>query len=231
MQTKAPASELAPDAYPLVLSKVSKRWRKDLPLVLDNVDLTLDLGTRTWIGGRNGVGKTTLLRIAAGLIAPESGQALVWGFTAKENHTRYRQLVAMLPAGDRGLYARLSVRQQLKFWAKMAMLSPEVAQRRVEESLDNFQMRELSDRRVDRMSMGQRQRLRLAMTFLPEPEIVLLDEPLTSLDSEGAEILEAAVERLMANGGSLLWCSPSGEHLDQEFDARWVLDQGRLLAP
>lgn len=213
----------------MVLAKVSKRWSKDLPPVLDDVDLTLDIGTRTWIGGRNGAGKTTLLRIAAGLIAPERGSAFVWGFTAKENRARYQRLVALLPAGDRGLYARLSVRHQLRFWARMAMLSPERGAERVEQALDEFDLRELSDRRVDRMSMGQRQRMRLAMTFLPDPEIVLVDEPLTSLDAEGGELLTAAIERLMARGGSLLWCSPSGEHVEQEFEARWMLEEGKLV--
>lgn len=219
-----------PADYPLVLANVSKRWRKDLPLVLDDVDLTLDLGTRTWIGGRNGVGKTTLLRIAAGLIAPDSGRATVWGFSAKENRKRYQQLVAMLPAGDRGLYARLTVRHQLQFWAKIGMLSADQVRERVETTLDEFELRELEDRRVDRMSMGQRQRLRLAMTFLPEPEVVLLDEPLTSLDAEGAAILTRAIESLMARSGALLWCSPSGEHVEQEFEARWMLEEGRLVA-
>jgi ABC-2 type transport system ATP-binding protein len=232
LSLRAPRSAAVsnPGAYPLVLANVSKRWRKDLPLVLDEVDLTLDLGTRTWIGGRNGVGKTTLLRIAAGLIAPDSGRATVWGFSAKENRIRYQQLVGLLPAGDRGLYARLTVRQQLQFWAKIAMLTPQQVRERVEATLDEFDLRELVDRRVDRMSMGQRQRLRLAMTFLPEPEIVLLDEPLTSLDAEGGDILTHAIESLIARHGSLLWCSPSGEHVEQEFDARWMLEEGRLVA-
>jgi ABC-2 type transport system ATP-binding protein len=78
------------------------------------------------------------------------------------------------------------------------------------------------------MSMGQRQRLRIAMTFLPEPEIVLLDEPLTSLDSVGAGILSRAIDGLVTRSGTVLWCSPIGEHVDQEFDDRWVLERGRL---
>ncbi len=61
----------AGEAFPLAIRNVSKRWRKDLPLVLDDVDLALEPGTLTWVGGRNGAGKTTLLRIAAGLIEPE----------------------------------------------------------------------------------------------------------------------------------------------------------------
>ncbi len=78
------------------------------------------------------------------------------------------------------------------------------------------------------MSMGQRQRLRIAMTFLPRPEIVLLDEPLTSLDAEGAALLRQAIQSVLARDGVVLWCSPSGEHLEMAFDARWVLDRGRL---
>jgi ABC-type multidrug transport system ATPase subunit len=219
----------ADDAIPLTLRGVHKRWHKSQAPVLDGVNLTLDLGTSTWLGGRNGAGKTTLLRIAAGLIDPDRGRAQMWGFTAAENRARYQRLLSFLPAGDRGLYARLTVRRQLRFWARIAMLEPARVRARVEETIDAFDLGELADRRVDRISMGQRQRLRIAMTFLTKPEIVLLDEPLTSLDAEGAEILERAIAELMARDGTLLWCSPSGEHLDRHFDARWVLAGGRLV--
>jgi ABC-2 type transport system ATP-binding protein len=232
----AAAAELAapprpksdPDAFPLALRDVSKQWHKSQAPVLDRVDLDLDIGTRTWLGGRNGAGKTTLMRIAAGLIDPDSGRSLVWGFGPHQRRSRYHRLVAFLPAGDRGLYARLTVRRQLGFWAAVAKLDREVAERRVEEALDQFDLRQLEDRRVDRMSMGQRQRLRIALTFLPEPETVLLDEPLTSLDGEGAELLDAALDRLTARGGALLWASPSGDHPDLTFDHDWFLEDGRL---
>jgi ABC-2 type transport system ATP-binding protein len=225
---EAPAVE--EEACPLRIREVSKRWRADLPLVLDGIDLALQPGTRTWIGGRNGVGKTTLLRIAAGLIDPETGRAEVWGFTARENRVRYQQLVWLLPAGDRGLYARLTVRRQLEFCARIALVPRSRCQQVVEEAIDAFDLRELAERRVDRMSMGQRQRLRIAMTFLPTPEVVLLDEPLTSLDAEGGTLLELAIEKLIARDGALLWCSPSGERLDMDFDAYWMIERGRLEA-
>jgi len=218
------------DSIPLALHGVSKRWARHQPPVLDDVDLELHLGTKTWIGGRNGVGKTTLLRIAAGLIDPDRGRAEVWGFTALERRRRYQQLVSFLPAGDRGLYARLTVRHQLEFWARIALIDRRRIRASAEEAIDRFELRQLADHRVDRMSMGQRQRLRIAMTFLPEPEIVLLDEPLTSLDSEGAVVLDHAIEGLMARHGALLWCSPSGESVEHEFDTRLVLEQGKLVS-
>jgi ABC-2 type transport system ATP-binding protein len=214
---------------PLALRGVSKRWTASGPPVLDGVDLSLDLGTRTWIGGRNGAGKTTLLRIAAGLIDPDRGRAEVWGFTARERRRRYQRLVSFLPAGDRGLYARLTVRRQLEFWARIALVQRARRRSRVEQAIEEFELGELAEQRVDRMSMGQRQRLRIAMTFLTDPEIVLLDEPLTSLDAEGAIVLERAIDALVARDGALLWCSPSGERIEQEFDRRLVLEQGRLV--
>jgi ABC-2 type transport system ATP-binding protein len=214
---------------PLTLRGVGKRWSASRPPVLDGVDLALDLGTRTWIGGRNGAGKTTLLRIAAGLIDPDRGRAEVWGFTARERRRRYQRLVSFLPAGDRGLYARLTARGQLEFWARIALVERDRRRSRVEQAIEEFELLELAEQRVDRMSMGQRQRLRIAMTFLTDPEIVLLDEPLTSLDAEGTVVLSRAIDALVARHGALLWCSPSGEHLEQEFDSRLMLEQGRLV--
>lgn len=215
-------------AHPLVLRDVSKRWRKDLPLVLDELDLVLAAGTKTWIGGRNGVGKTTMLRIAAGLIDADTGRAEVWGVSARENRARYQRLVSFLPAGDRGLYARLTVRRQLEFSARITLVPRSRFQAAVDAAIALFDLGELAQRRVDRISMGQRQRVRIAMTFLGQPEIVLLDEPLTSLDGEGAVLLERALDELLERDGTVLWCSPSGEHLDIDFDARFTIDRGRL---
>jgi ABC-type multidrug transport system ATPase subunit len=221
--------ETSVEANPLQLRGLSKRWRKDLPLVLDELDLTLAPGTATWVGGRNGVGKTTMLRVAAGLIEADTGRAEVWGVSHRENRVRYQQLVSFLPAGDRGLYARLTVRHQLEFCARISCVPRERFKQSVQQALERFDLVELASRRVDRMSMGQRQRLRIAMTFLPEPEVVLLDEPLTSLDGEGSLLLQNAVGEVLDRDGAILWCSPSGEHVDMTFDDHWMIEAGKLV--
>jgi ABC-2 type transport system ATP-binding protein len=214
---------------PLSLRGVSKAWDKGQVLVLDRVDLDLAPGAKVRIAGRNGAGKTTLMRIAAGLIDPDRGRVQAREITAAKHPQRYQRLVSFLPAGDRGLYARLTVRRQLDFWARIAMVPRGKAAKRVDEAIEAFDLLDLAGRRVDRMSMGQRQRLRIAMTFLPRAEVVLLDEPLTSLDGDGAALLYRAVEDLLGQGGAMLWCSPAGEHMDYEFDRTYMLEQGRLL--
>jgi ABC-2 type transport system ATP-binding protein len=216
-------------AAPLALLGVTKRWRRQPAPLLDGIELRLQAGTMTWIGGRNGVGKTTLLRIAAGLIDADRGEALAGGVSARADRRRFQRLVSLLPAGDRGLYARISVRHHLEFCARIALLPRERLGPAVEQALDAFALRELAGRRVDRISMGQRQRLRAAMAFLPAPEVVLLDEPLTSLDEQGADLLRAAAGRVCARGGAVLWCSPTLGPTDGGFDARLLLERGRLV--
>lgn len=217
-----------PADTPLALLAITKRWRAGQAPVLDDVYLALEPGTSTWVGGRNGVGKTTLLRIAAGLIHPEQGHVEARGVTVHQDRQRYQRLVSFLPAGDRGLYARLTVEQQLEFWARIALVPRTRLPGSLDDAIESFQLRELLARRVDRLSMGQRQRLRVAMTFLPEPDVVLLDEPLTSLDRDGTELLARATARVQARDGAVLWCSPEAAPPVRGFDASWTLHDGKL---
>jgi ABC-2 type transport system ATP-binding protein len=90
-------------------------------------------------------------------------------------------------------------------------------------------LEELVDRRTDRLSMGQRQRVRLAMTFMHDPDVVLLDEPHTSLDEAGLELLSTAMNAHVERGGALLWCSPSLALGELRHDSAHVLQDGRIV--
>jgi ABC-type multidrug transport system ATPase subunit len=223
-----PANGSAPRR--LELTAVTKSWpRLDHP-VLDDVDLELEAGTVTWIGGRNGIGKTTLMRIAAGLIRQDSGLVTVDDLHPVRDRQAYQNRVGFLSAGNAGLYARLTVGWHLDWWGRIALMPPDRRKQAVEASLDRFELRELERRRVDRMSMGQRQRVRLAAAFLHDPGLVLLDEPRNSLDAEGIEILASAVRGAAARGAAVLWCAPTGEEEKIDSDHRLLLERGRLAA-
>jgi heme ABC exporter ATP-binding subunit CcmA len=213
----------------LSLIGVSKRWPGRDSAVLDRVSLVLSRGTAVRIGGANGAGKTTLLRIAAGLIRPEAGRISLGALDVEADRTAFQRRIGFLSAASAGLYARLTVRDHLRLWSRLALLPATERRASCERMLDALGLRQLADRRVDRLSMGQRQRVRLAGVFLHDPRVVMLDEPTTSLDDEGTDLLVAEVERVRRGGGTALWCAPTSEaSTTLNFDTRLVLREGQL---
>jgi ABC-2 type transport system ATP-binding protein len=208
----------------LSLRGISKSWA-NRP-VLDAVDLDVRAGAVLGIAGGNGAGKTTLLRIAAGIIASDGGVVSFRGWDIERDRAALQREIGFLSAGDRGLYARLTVRQNLEFWGGLARMNRRNRRRRIGDVLSEFEITELADRRVDRLSMGQRQRVRLAVTFLHDPLLVFLDEPRTSLDEGGVLLLESALARLLGKGGAALWASP--DLTEPLVSQSWVLEEGRL---
>ena len=98
----------------------------------------------------------------------------------------------------------------------------------VEDALSAFGLTELADRRSERLSQGQRQRLRLALALVHRPQILLLDEPRNSLDSDGLDLLAAGVRAAVGRGASVVWCSPPGEDQPVEFDRRLILEDSQV---
>jgi ABC-type multidrug transport system ATPase subunit len=211
----------------LVLCGISKRWGS--AQVLDGLDLEVAAGSVVLVSGANGSGKTTLLRIAAGLIHADTGSLALDGLHPERDRRAYLARLGFLSAGDRSLYARLSGRRHLDLGARLALVPARARHRAVEQALDTFALTDFADRRVDRLSTGQRQRVRLAMTFVHRPDLVLLDEPTTSLDSDGLEILSAFLDRLKQHGGAAVWSAPQGVQAPYKADRELRLTEGRLM--
>jgi ABC-2 type transport system ATP-binding protein len=218
----------APSVPALLLDGIVKSWDPGGRPVLDGVGLTVGKGTTHLITGRNGAGKTTLLRIAAGLLTSEQGTVRLNGLDSERNRREFQQRLGFLSAGNTGLYARLKVHHHMEFWSRLALVPRERRRRAIDRALNVFELRPLVGRRVDRLSMGQRQRLRIALAFLHDPELVLLDEPTTSLDADGVDLLERGLAELKAQGGAAVMCAPSGEDLRLTFDRVHTIVEGRL---
>lgn len=230
-EMSVPAADLFPPASPVLeLDRLHHRWARSKRPVLRDVSLVLRAGEVTWIGGRNGVGKTTLLRLAAGILLPQRGVVRMGELTPISPRGRYQRRIGFLSAGDRGLHARMRVCQQLDYWARLAYVPRERRAELVAGSLSSFGLEELAEQRVDRMSMGQRQRIRLAMAFLHEPSVLLLDEPRNSLDDDGYRLLSDQIKLATARGAAVLWCSPRGEDRVLACDVAYTLERGRLEA-
>ena len=208
---------------------MSKRWPGARRPVLDELDLELRPGEVVQITGANGAGKTTLLRIVCGLLDPDGGGVRVHGRDATRHRSFVREHVSYLSAGSTAVYTRLTVRQHLELWARTTYVPRPERARRIRGLLAAFDLQDLEHRRLDRLSSGQRQRVRLALAFLPTADVLLLDEPTTSLDDGGRRRLAAALGVRVATGSTALVCSPD-ESGALVASRRFALDRGRLLA-
>jgi ABC-2 type transport system ATP-binding protein len=215
----------------LVLRGVTKRWSANEPPLLDGVDLDLPAGTLAVVAGRNGAGKTTLLRIVGGLIRPNAGTVRLAGALPEQGRRAYQRRIGFLSAGSSGLYARLTVAQHLRYWGRLALMPEPELRSGIDRALERFELAALAGRRVDRLSMGQRQRVTLALAFLHDPALVLFDEPWNSLDGQGIELVNSVVREYAAAGGCGLFCVPSGHDLELvPADRFYELEEGRLVS-
>ncbi len=212
------------------LRDIAKHWEGMPAPVLDRVSLRLGAGEAVGVHGRNGSGKTTLLRVAAGLITPDSGRVELDGASPESSRREFQRRIGFVSAGNGALFARLTVDHHLTYCARLALLDPEAALAARARVAGDFALDELRGKRVDRLSSGQRQRLRLALGFLHEPSVILLDEPETSLDQPARELLREALGGLRERGGAAIVCSPdaSGEALG--LDRSLLVRDGLLVS-
>ena len=213
----------------LLAAGLRKSYASARARVLDGLDLRVEPGELVHVAGANGAGKTTLLRLLAGLLDPDAGDIAVDGIDPGRDRRAYQRRIAYVSAGNAGLYGRLTVEQHLRTWARMAFVPPAERHRRIAGTLAAFDLGALRARRVDRLSMGQRQRLRLGLALLPDTRLVLLDEPATSLDAGGRARLGAALTARRLRGAGVVWCSPDVDGAPEPVRAL-VLRGGRLEA-
>jgi ABC-2 type transport system ATP-binding protein len=163
---------------------------------LRGVDMTVAPGEIVALLGPNGAGKSTLMRILATTVLPDSGTARVAGFDVSSKPAQVRASIGLTLGDERSWYWRLTGRQNLEFFAALYHLKRAEAQARVDALLAQFNLAEAGDRRFDGYSTGMRMRLSLARALLPDPKILLLDEPTRSLDPVGASEFRETVAAL-----------------------------------
>jgi ABC-2 type transport system ATP-binding protein len=196
---------------------------------LAGVDLAVPAGTVLGLLGPNGAGKTTLVRILATLLQPDGGRAFVLGHDVMAHPSAVRRLI-----GLSGQYAALdgflTGRENLRMVARLAGLDRRSARRRVDELLETVDLADAADRTVRTYSGGMRRRLDVAASLVAQPEVLVLDEPTTGLDPRGRAALWHLVERLTAQGMTVLLTTQYLEEADRLADTIVVLDQGNVIA-
>jgi ABC-2 type transport system ATP-binding protein len=189
---------------------------------VDGLDLTIEPGEIVAFLGPNGAGKTSTIDMVLGLSRPDAGTAEVFGMTPR-SAVAHGLVTAVMQTG--GLLKDLTVAETVELTAALFAHTRPVA-----EVLQRAGIAEIADRRVGKCSGGQQQRLRFAMALLPEPELLILDEPTTGMDVEGRRDFWAAIRADASRGRTVLFATHYLEEADAYADRVVLVSRGRVVA-
>lgn len=190
-------------------------------VALRGVDVRVPMEGRLAVLGDNGAGKTSLLRLLATADRPAAGRLSLFGLDALRHRPALRPRVGWL-AHQTGLYGALTARENLEFFCALHALPAARAAR----CLEQLGLEADSERRAGELSRGRQQRLAIARTLLHDPELLVLDEPDTSLDAAGRELLPG-----LAEGRTLVFATHDRELAARLADEALVLRAGSVAPP
>lgn len=233
MKLPEPTADLA-----IVISKLRRTYRARRNLWrgrgaervgLDSVDLTVPVGEVHGILGPNGAGKTTLCKILATILAPTSGSATVLGCDVVRDGAAVRRHISLVLGGERGLYYRLSARQNVRFWAALQGLSEREGARRTDRLLERVGLADRADDLVETFSRGMKQRLHLARGLVSDPSVVILDEPTTGMDPVSTKAFRQLIAEVR-EGRTILLTTHDMAEAEMLCDRVTMIGDGRVIA-
>ncbi len=199
-------------------------------VALRGVDLAIEQGELFGLLGPNGAGKTTMVKIFTTLLLPSSGSATILGHDVVKDTRAIRKRIGFVFGGERGLYWRLSGLDNLRYFADLYQIPPEVSRRRIAELLEALGLKGREHDKVESYSRGMKQRLHLARGLLNEPEVLFLDEPTIGLDPVGGRELRSLVRRLADEGTTIFLTTHYMLEADAICDRIAVITKGDIVA-
>ena len=199
-------------------------------VALDGIDLAIAPGELFGLLGPNGAGKTTTVKILTTLLLPTSGSARVLGRDVVTETGAVRRRIGFVFGGERGLYWRLSGYDNLRYFADLYLIPPQVSKRRIPELLATLGLAGREHDKVEGYSRGMKQRLHLARGLLNDPDVLFLDEPTIGLDPVGARDLRLLVRGLADDGKTIFLTTHYMFEADAICDRVAVIKKGQIVA-
>jgi ABC-2 type transport system ATP-binding protein len=205
--------------------------RKKPPVVaLDGVSLAIPVGEIHGLLGPNGAGKTTLVKILSTVLLPTSGHARVLGHDVTSETRAVRALIGIVFGGERGLYWRLTGRQNLEYWGALYKLSSRETKARAQQLIERVGLSERADERVETYSRGMKQRLHLARGLVGDATVLFLDEPTTGMDPLAAREFRTLIAELRDEGRTILLATHDMVEAETVCDRVTLIDRGKVIA-
>jgi ABC-2 type transport system ATP-binding protein len=194
--------------------------------VLDGVSFAVAPGSMFGFCGANGAGKTTTMRIAMGLVRADAGEVRWQGRPLDQ---ALRRRIGYMPE-ERGLYPKMRVGEQLAYFARLHGLDGAAAARAAEHWADRLGLGERRRDQVEKLSLGNQQRVQLAAALVSRPEVLILDEPFSGLDPVGVDALAEALLEQVRGGVPVVFSSHQLDLVERLCDAVGILARGAMVA-
>ena len=211
------------------LSGLSKTYRSGFWMrpfeAVKGIDLTVQQGEAFGFVGPNGAGKTSTIKILAGLQAPTTGDAFINGVSCRE--PRSRQQLGFLPERPY-FYTHLTANEVLRFYGSLFGMNGAVLTDRIQALLQRVDMTKFADIPLGKYSKGMLQRVGLCQTLLHDPEVILLDEPMSGLDPVGRALVRDIILEERQAGRTVFFCSHVLSDVESICDHVAILIQGEI---
>ena len=208
----------------LELNDLTRRYGETV--ALDGLSLRVPEGEVVGFVGPNGAGKTTAMRIALGVLEPDSGEVLWRGAPA----TREVQRAFGYMPEERGLYPKMRVDRQLRYIATLHGDDDAGAARAADRWSERLGLGEKTEQRVEELSLGNQQRVQLAAALVHEPDMLILDEPFSGLDPIGTDVMSEVLNDRARDGAAVIFSSHQLELVERLCDSVAIVVEGRIVA-
>ena len=208
---------------------VIRRSTKEV-VAVEDVSFEIQEGELFGLLGPNGAGKTTTVKMLTTLLIPTAGSASVKGFDVVNQADEVRKRIGFIFGGERGLYWRLSGIDNLRYFASLYSIDPDVTKKRIPFLLDMVGLNGRGDEKVQGYSRGMKQRLHVARTLLHDPDVLFLDEPTLGLDPVGAREFRQVILNLQSEKKTILLTTHYMFEADALCDRIAVIDHGCIIA-
>jgi len=208
---------------------VIKRSIKEV-VAVEDISFAIKSGELFGLLGPNGAGKTTTVKMLATLLIPTTGKATILGHDVVKDANEVRKHIGFIFGGERGLYWRLSGIDNLRYFASLYGVEPDISKKRIPFLLEMVGLKDRGNERVEGYSRGMKQRLHVARTLLHDPEILFLDEPTIGLDPVGARDFRQVIRDLQAENKTILLTTHYMFEADSLCQRVAVIDKGTIVA-
>ena len=206
--------------------------KKEEIVAVDHINISIEKSELFGLLGPNGAGKTTTIKLLCTLLLPDDGTATVNSYDAVKQPEEVQKSIGVVTGGERGLYWRLTGRENLWFFSQLYNIPDRAAKERIDELLKLVELEKRADDPVEKYSRGMKQRLHVIRGLINDPPILLLDEPTLGLDPGSARVIRDFIkEKLQGEQKkTILHTTHYMEEADQLCDRVAIIDHGKIIA-